>query len=267
MQDATVGSQDTPTAGYSLQEAATLLGIGVNTLRRRIAAGQVKAAQVERPQGYVWRVYLDDRHSPNDPPSNPPNQEAPRSLPHPPAAAPAAEAMVSLIQTTIGTILGPLVAELAASRQANERSQDRVAELERENGRLAAELAAARVQNTPLDASGSTESPDPTLEPPGPFPEPFRSSPVDTRPWWRRWRMWLTAGAVLVVVGSASCQAAGSLREGPNVCAAARQHIRVFNEQVVDGREANPEGVWLAAGEQSVWPEITTVAAFIKNHC
>jgi len=81
MQDATAGSQDAPTAGYSLQEAATLLGIGVNTLRRRIAAGQVRAEQVERPQGYVWRVYLVGRHPPIDPTDHPPNQEAPGSLP------------------------------------------------------------------------------------------------------------------------------------------------------------------------------------------
>jgi excisionase family DNA binding protein len=109
MQDATVGSQDAPTAGYSLQEAATLLGIGVNTLRRRIAAGQIQAAQVQRPQGYVWRVYLDGRHPP------------PRSLPQPPTALAQADALASLIQATLTPIIAPLVGQLDAQRQTIER--------------------------------------------------------------------------------------------------------------------------------------------------
>jgi septal ring factor EnvC (AmiA/AmiB activator) len=60
-----------------------------------------------------------------------------------PTTPPAAEAMVALIQATTGTVLGPLVGEVAASRQTIERQADRVAELERENGRQAAELERA----------------------------------------------------------------------------------------------------------------------------
>jgi hypothetical protein len=65
--------------------------------------------------------------------------------------------MVSLIQTTIATVLGPLVAELAASRQTIERHADRVAKLERENGRLAAELVAERARSS-LTASTAPQS-------------------------------------------------------------------------------------------------------------
>jgi hypothetical protein len=112
MQDAPVGSQDAPTAGYSLQEAAALLGIGVNTLRRRITAGQVRGERVRRPQGYVWRVYLDGRHPPSQPTNHPTDQEAPRSLPHPPAPLAQAEALASLIQATLTPIVGPLVEQI-----------------------------------------------------------------------------------------------------------------------------------------------------------
>jgi hypothetical protein len=68
--------QDAP-AGCSLQRAATRLGSGVITLRRRIAAGHVRGEQVERPQGYVWRVYFVGRHPPVNAPDDPPIQEAP----------------------------------------------------------------------------------------------------------------------------------------------------------------------------------------------
>jgi hypothetical protein len=88
--------------------------------------------------------------------------------------------MVSLIQTTIGTILGPLVAELAASRQANERSQDRVAALERENGRLSAELDALRAAQTPVPAQETASPVETPMEPSAP------DAPVSA-PWWRRW--------------------------------------------------------------------------------
>jgi hypothetical protein len=144
MQDATVGSQDAPIAGYSLQEAAALLGIGVNTLRRRIAANQVRAEQVERPQGYVWRVYLDGRHPPTYPTSDPPDQEATGSLPHPPAPVAQAEALAALIQATLAPIVAPLVAEQAALRQTVERQAEQVADLRETIGRQHAELEAER---------------------------------------------------------------------------------------------------------------------------
>src|SRR5215217_7666079 len=54
-------SQHGPTV-FALREAAAALGISRNTLRRRIAAGQIRAEQVQRPQGFVWQVYLDGLH-------------------------------------------------------------------------------------------------------------------------------------------------------------------------------------------------------------
>jgi hypothetical protein len=54
------------------------------------------------------------------------------------------------VQATVATVLGPLVAELAASRQTNERQAERVAELERENGRLTERLALTAPAETPV---------------------------------------------------------------------------------------------------------------------
>src|SRR5688500_12856491 len=56
MQDQPALSQDRATA-FTLREAAEVLGISLNTLRRRIAAGQVQAENVHRPQGHVWQIY------------------------------------------------------------------------------------------------------------------------------------------------------------------------------------------------------------------
>jgi hypothetical protein len=46
-------------APFTLREAAEALGISLNTLRRRIAAGDIRAEKADRPQGFVWQVYLD----------------------------------------------------------------------------------------------------------------------------------------------------------------------------------------------------------------
>jgi hypothetical protein len=141
--------QDATARSYTLHEAAALLGIGVNTLRRRIAVGQVQAEQVQRPQGCVWRVCLDARHPPIDPAEHSPNQESGSTLPHPPTA-PAAEALALVIQTTIGTVLAPLVGELTASRQTIERQADQLVSQAGTIGRLEAENAVLRAAQASL---------------------------------------------------------------------------------------------------------------------
>jgi excisionase family DNA binding protein len=47
-------------SGVSVEEAAHLLGISTNTVRRRIKQGSLQAERVSRPQGYVYRVYLPE---------------------------------------------------------------------------------------------------------------------------------------------------------------------------------------------------------------
>jgi len=73
----TAGSIEGAAASYSLQDAAAVLGVSVNTLRKRIRAGQVRAERIERPQGYVWQVYLDGLQPPDQRADDPSIQEAP----------------------------------------------------------------------------------------------------------------------------------------------------------------------------------------------
>ena len=155
-QSAATSGQDVLTtaapAPVTVEQAAAILGVSVTTVKRRIRAGALRAEEVSRPQGTVWLVYVPpaaDRaaisgHAPTG------------AVATAPVTTPGADAMVSLIQATIATVLGPLVGQLDALRQTAERHADRVAELERENGRLVAELAAAR-------------APDPSPNPPTPI--------------------------------------------------------------------------------------------------
>ena len=185
MQDAPGGSQHPPTAGYSLHEAAALLGVGVNTLRRQIAAGQVRAEQVQRPQGYVWRVYLDGRYPPTHHPEQESVQDAPGSLPHPPNQLAQAEALASLIQASLTPIVAPLVEEMASIRQASERKDAELRELERELGRVTALLDSARAQIRTLTPPTAPRTLGPT---PGPSLLFLR----------RRW-VWIVVLAAFVV--------------------------------------------------------------------
>lgn len=54
-------------AGVGIEEAARLLGASVNTVRRRIKQGALRAERVSRPQGYTYRVFLSTGfHPPGD---------------------------------------------------------------------------------------------------------------------------------------------------------------------------------------------------------
>src|SRR4051794_12069865 len=76
-----------PVDGLTLQEAAAILGVSLGKVRRQISAGQIQAERIERPQGYVWRVYLDGRQQATQDAEQPPTSTLPQdagSVPQPP---------------------------------------------------------------------------------------------------------------------------------------------------------------------------------------
>ena len=106
--------------------------------------------RVHRPQGHVWRVFLDAQHPPIDPTIHPPNQEAASTLQQPPTQPPA-EALAVLVQATVREAITPLV-ELV------ERQGETIREQAATIGALSARLEAATRPESPPDGPGSTET-------------------------------------------------------------------------------------------------------------
>jgi hypothetical protein len=172
----TAGSIEGPGASYSLQDAAVLLGVSINTLRKRIRAGQVQAERVQRPQGYVWQVYVETLQPPDSPGSDPPSQEAPSRLQQPPQALMQAEAMAAYTRS----LLEPLVATI-------ERQADQLVSQAETIGSLRADLAVARAAISSLEARIAPQTVEPTSELPD---RPLR--------FWQPW--WMIMGAIAVAI-------------------------------------------------------------------
>ena len=127
--------------------------------------------------------------------------------------------------------------ERSKSRLANEQKAETI-------GRQAAELEAARARIAALEAAQSPVAASQSAETVGATTEPSPRSEPLSGPWWRRWRAWLAAGAVLVVLGSASCQASGSVKHA-GLCAVARATMGEMRESA-SGQAVTSERFWSA---------------------
>ena len=107
--------QDRP-GPFTLREGAATLGISLNTLRRRIAAGQIRAERVERPQGFMWQVYLDGAVEPSQDRANGTvHQDRPGTVQQPPTAPSIVQAEAMAAYTR--SVLEPLVMALERSEE------------------------------------------------------------------------------------------------------------------------------------------------------
>lgn len=171
--------------GLSVHEAAVILGVSPNTVRRRVIAGSLRSERIPRPQGEVIRVYLD--HVPDEVPKQVPPEVVPGDVPNevPPISQPQvpdavrAEVMAALISASIAPVLAPLVAQLEADRQMIERQTDTIRDQAETIGRQGTELeraastivalgeenAALRVSYSPAQGQQTASSPDLTREP------------------------------------------------------------------------------------------------------
>lgn len=109
--------------GISVREAAIHFGTSESDIRRRIKRGEIQAESIARPGGTLLRVLIDAPGATPDP--EPPSE--PARTPEPLQDAPA-------LRTALESI-GSLV-------ERNAALSDRVAELEREAGRLEGEVQA-----------------------------------------------------------------------------------------------------------------------------
>ena len=193
----TAGSIEGPAAGYSLQDAAAVLGVSVNTLRKRIRAGQVRAERVERPQGYIWQVNLDDVHPPDQPATDPPIQEGPSRLRQPAMALRQAEAMAVYTRSLLEPLVALVEQQEATIRDQAETIGRQAAELER----AASTVVALGEEVERLEAAQSPTAGQETPAVPAPARMPlrltrsaqvrwchgcsrhWRSSPAGAQPW------------------------------------------------------------------------------------
>ncbi len=160
-------------ATYSIKDAAAHLGVSVNTVRRWIREGRLRTERVSRPQGYVVYVHLPE-HVPT---SEQVSEEAREHhvSEHVPIVHDLARAEAMAAYTR--SLLEPFVARMAEQEAI-------IRELERENGRLTAELAAVHL-------------PDP--EPaPDPFPAPIPPAP-NVAPRFNCWRGRLAVAATVLL--------------------------------------------------------------------
>lgn len=186
MQETVAPSRD-GSGPFTLREAAAVLGISLNTLRRRIAAGQVQAEQVQRPQGFVWQVHLHGAATQRHRADETVQQDGAGTVQQPSTAIMQAEAMAAYTRS----LLEPLV-------NALERSEGRVAELERENGRLVAERDGARAELDALRAAEASRAAQPEPEAVAPAPTTSGGPVALLRRFWPL----LVAVVVLVATGA-----------------------------------------------------------------
>ena len=158
----------------TLAEAAGLLGVSVDTIRRRLRKGAFEAQQVPTQHGPAWMVRLGDVPTVLPTGSSTPRQDA------------ASLELVHLVRD--------LQAELLRRSEAAAMWQARAEML----GHQLRALEAPRPHQTATDARETAESPDPPSEPPdpppapSPAPAPIPPQPNGGSPWWRRWWVAIT---------------------------------------------------------------------------
>ena len=66
-------------AEVGIPEAAALLGVSEDTVRRRLKRGELQGEKVSRPQGFTWVVDLDDAEEAVEQHLDEPMQAAPQA--------------------------------------------------------------------------------------------------------------------------------------------------------------------------------------------
>ena len=161
--DASTGSDQMATV--SVSEAARILGVGEPTIRRWIKRGKLPAARIERPQGFEWRVAVDQ--------VNPTSTDQMHDqLPDPPDHLIGQAHIPPPDHIDLLTLAHTLAAQLTAEREKTAVERDRVIALEQERAELYGRLGFYQAQ---LEQAKERIA---LLEAPQHTPK---------RPWWRFW--------------------------------------------------------------------------------
>ena len=194
--DAAAGHDDyasTPhvvTSRYAtVREAADVLGVSTETIRRMIRAGKLRAERVHRPQGTAFLVELPDAtgHAAEDATDTAPSGR------HNAAPEPALPPALLAAEAWARGVVEPLTRTIA-EQQAQFSAQAETI------GSLRAELAAVRAAETPVAAPQTPPPAEVATEAPEPVPWPYGPQLPSAPWWWRYWPSLLAAGAVLLIV-------------------------------------------------------------------
>jgi excisionase family DNA binding protein len=179
-----------PSTVDSLREAADQLGISVQTVRRRIRTGELKAERIACPQGFAWRIHLStgdvpDVHGwqPTDRVTDPSNHavgQPTSQATSPPSLQPSMDVLrADAMAAYSARLMEPLLMRLDQKDSVIVRQAEQI-------GQLTAELQAAREQLSVVQAPQEEEETGNSVLPVSPVDqvEPSRARPRPS--WWRR---------------------------------------------------------------------------------
>jgi hypothetical protein len=165
-----VNNDDALQGMVTIREAATLLGVHPNTVRKRVKAGVYEAEKASTEHGVTWMVHRNTLLN------TPPTRDTQLTPSHTVGSLETTpEALVQGLLRPFVEDLGRVREELGAERVRREQAEEKVA-------RLKAELGAIREPRDATvtaaeDMSGGEIPPE---VPPSDTEEPRRS-------WWQRW--------------------------------------------------------------------------------
>ena len=166
------GSAPGETLVLTVDDAAHLIGITPQAVRKRIAKGTLAAYR----EGRAWRVVLNRGSSATDETATTqPSTQPPANL-----AAQPAQPQAAQLAALVEPFTGPLVARIEALSREAERERTRADEAERERDRLRAALG---------DSQAKREAPSAAQEPHH-ATEPANAGADTSRSWWRFWEWW-----------------------------------------------------------------------------
>jgi len=171
-----------PTGAYvPIGRAAALLGLSGDVLRKRAAAGSVRARKVDSR----WWIWIDGATAEAD-------VDGPPAAPLPEVAKPAPEAAAPLPEAATAA---PEAAPAPPGREEWRQLVGLVEKLQEENRNLAGQLGFVQAQRQLLEErvrlleAPPPPEPEPEAEPAAaPEPEPPEAAP---RSWWARVLVWL----------------------------------------------------------------------------
>ena len=166
----------------TIGEAATILGIGVQAVRRRIRAGTLRSDRVERPQGYVYLVTLPGEHvstgdhvPTGDEVSTP--DDISRQVPTRPTGA---------TRAPRDSVAHALIEDLRQARERIDQLEQERFELAGRLGFYQAGLAHMRALVAPAEPPATAE--EPVIVAASPIITDVPAEVPASRPWWRVWR-------------------------------------------------------------------------------